>query len=77
MKEKILTFGFCSSASIKADHAAKKKLREKTRNRDRANKRNKKSWLVMFEASNISDSSVASKETSESIALNIKLCLGP
>lgn len=58
-KGKLLTSGFCSSANIKVDHAAMKELQEATRKWEKqtqAKKRNKKSWLVMFEASQISDS---------------------
>lgn len=77
-KKKILTFGFFSRTKMKAGHAAKKlqeqnteKARgERKRKRDRANKRKKKSWLVMFEARIISDILLSAER--QSIALNIK-----
>lgn len=55
----------CSQGEV-----ARKKKKEKAigeKETDRA----KESWLVMFEASNISNRSIVSRETTESFALNI------
>lgn len=56
---------------MKADHAAKQKLQEEEdkeeASRDRENKREKKSWLVMFEVSIISDISLSAKRQQEAL----------
>lgn len=48
---KILTFGFSTCASMKADDEAMHKLQDG--NKD-TTKRNERSWLVMFNVSHIS-----------------------
>lgn len=56
---------------MKADHAAKQKLQEEEgeeeASRDRENKREEKSWLVMFEVSIISDISLSAKRQQEAL----------
>lgn len=67
---KILTFGFSACASIKADDAAKHKLQAdklQDENKDRT-KGSERSWLVTFNMSGISQSSIGSRQKIASVA---------